>query len=155
MALKPDRTVIDTDITMFWSELTAQNTQTKGGVASVESVGSGVAMDHTSNVVQYAADPSGAVPKGILVQDVNPALSSTRDYKNFHNLEIRPGEKCTLIRQGWVVTDKITGTPAVGGTAYVGASGLISTTQASGAVAIGRFETTVDADGFARVSIDI
>jgi hypothetical protein len=155
MALKPDRTVLDTDITMFWSELTAQQTQTKGGVASVETIGSGVAMDHDRNVVQYAAAASGAVPKGILVQDVNPALSSTRDYKNFHNLEIRPGEKCTLIRKGWVVTDKLSGTPTAGGAAYVGASGLIATTQAAGAVQIGRFETTVDSGGFARVYIDI
>ena len=157
MALKPDRDYAEvTDITNFWSEEVAQNTQEAGGIACVESsYGSGVALDNVLNVVAYEADPSGQVPKGILLQPVNPALSATRDYKNFHNNEVRPGEKVTLLRKGWLVTDLISGTPTVGGTAYVGASGLISTTQATGAVAIGRFETTLDAEGFARVYVDI
>jgi len=156
MALKPDRGYNEfVDIANYWINDGTQNTKEKGGVASVVSSGSGVAMDASGNVVSYAVDPSGAVPKGVLLQDVNPPLSTTRDYKNFDSLEVRPGEKVTLVRKGWLVTDQITGTPAVGGTAYLGASGLISTTQATAAPAIGRFETTVDADGFAKVFIDI
>jgi hypothetical protein len=156
MALKPDRSYNEvSDIMNYWINDGTQDTKEKGGVASVVSSGSGVAMDASGNVVSYVADPSGAVPKGVLLQDVNPPLSATRDFKNFANLEVRPGEKVTLIRKGWLVTDQITGTPAVGGSAYLGNSGLISTTQATGAVQIGRFETTVDADNFARVYIDI
>ena len=156
MALKPDRDYAEvTDITQFWSEVSAQDTQEKGGIACVETQGSGVAMDDVTNVVQYAASASGAVPKGVLLQDVNPPLSSTRDYKNFHNMEVRPGEKVTLLRKGWLVTDMIEGTPAVGGGAYVGSSGLISATSGTASARIGRFETTVDADGFAKIYIDI
>lgn len=156
MALKPDRGHFeDTDIFNYWINDGTQDTAEKGGIASYVSSGSGVALDASGNVVSYAPTASGAVPKGVLLQDVNPPLSATRDYKNLQSLEVRPGEKVTLVRKGWLVTDQITGTPAVGGTAYVGNSGLISTTQASGAVAIGRFETTVDADGFARVYLDI
>lgn len=156
MALKPDRDYNEvTDIMNFWINDGTQNTKEKGGVASFVSSGSGVAMDASGNVVSYSVGASGAVPKGVLLQDVNPPLSTTRDFKNFANLEVRPGEKVTLVRKGWLVTDQITGTPAVGSGAYVGASGLISTTQASGAVQIGRFESTVDADNFARVYIDI
>ena len=156
MALKPDRDHFEaTDIMNYWINDGTQDTKEKGGVASVVQSGSGVAMDPSGNVVSYVADPSGAVPKGVLLQSVNPPLSATRDFKNFDSLEVRPGEKVTLVRKGWLVTDQITGTPVVGDAAYLGASGLISTTQASGAVQVGRFETTVDADNFARVSIDI
>ncbi len=156
MALKPDRNLFeDTDIMNFWINDGTQDTQEKGGVASFVSSGSGVAMDASGNVVSYVADPSGAFPKGVLLQDVNPPLSATRDFLNFENQEVRPGDKVTLVRKGWLVTDQITGTPSVGDAAFLGNSGLISTTQASGAPQIGRFETTVDADSFARVYIDI
>jgi len=156
MALRPDRDYAEvTDISQFWSEVAAQDTQEKGGIACVETQGSGVALDDLTNVVQYAASSSGAVPKGVLLQDVNPPMSDTRDFKNFAKGEIRPGEKCTLLRKGWLVTDMITGTPVVGGGAYVGASGLISATSGTASARIGRWETTLDADGFAKVYIDI
>lgn len=156
MALKPDRDYAEvTDISNFWSEDAAQTTREKGGVASVETAGSGVSLDDTANVVAYHATGSGAVPRGVLLQDVNPALSATRDYKNFHNMEIRPGEKCTLLRKGWLVTDMISGTPVVGQNAFMGPSGLIAAASGGGLSKVGRFETTLDADGFCKVYIDI
>lgn len=154
--LKPDRDYAEvTDISNYWSEAVGQTTQEKGGIACVETQGSGVAMDDLTNVVLYHATGSGVVPKGVLLQDVNPPLSATRDYKNFHNMEVRPGEKVTLLRKGWVVTDMILGTPTQGANAYVGVSGLITPTSGTGVEKIGRFETTLDADGFAKVYIDI
>jgi hypothetical protein len=158
MALKPDREYNEvTDITNFWTTVAAE----KGGCASVVTQGSGAAIGvnlaDEANVVSYAADPSGAIAKGILVQTVGAAMSATRDFINFENGEIRPSDKCTLIKKGFVVTDMIPVgiTPTAGATAYLAASGAISSTQASGAPAVGRFETTKDAAGFARVSIDI
>jgi hypothetical protein len=156
MALKPDMSYSrSTDISQRWSEITAQNTQEKGGIACVESQGSGVALGSEENVVQYSSGPSGAVPKGILLQDINPALPANRAFKNFHNLEIWPGEPVTLLSRGWIVTDMINGTPAVGGTAYVGPSGLIGVADTGGCAVVGRFETTKNADGFAKVSITL
>lgn len=157
MALKPDMDHFqDTDIMNFWINDDTQNTKEKGGVASFVQSGSGVAMDASGNVVSYVAFPSGTIPKGVLLQDVNPPLSATRDFLNFDSGEVRPGDKVTLVRKGWLVTDQISGTPSVGDTAWLGSSGLIATTQANnGVVAIGRFETTLDVDGFARVYIDI
>jgi len=156
MALKPDMSHSrSTDISQRWSELTAQNTQVKGGIACVESQGSGVALGSEDNVVQYAAAASGAVPKGILLQDINPALPANRAFKNFHNQEVWPGEPVTLLARGWIVTDMITGVPAVGGVAYVGASGLLGVSDTGGCAVVGRFETTKDADGFAKVSITL
>lgn len=157
MALKPDREYNEvTDITNFWTTVAAE----KGGVASVVTQGSGSALGvnitDEPNVVGYVASPSGAIPKGVLLQTVTAAMSATRDFINYENGEIRPSTKCTLVKKGFVVTDMITGTaPAAGDTAYLAASGYISKTQASGAPVVGRFETAKDSSGFARVSIDI
>jgi hypothetical protein len=156
MALKGDRSHFeDTDIMNYWVDDGTQDTAERGGCASVVSQGSGVAMDASGNVVTYADDPSGVTPKGVLLQNVNPPLSTTRDFKNFESQEARPGEKVTLLRKGWLVTDQINGTPTVGGAAWLDNSGLIGTSDPGTSTQIGRFETTVDADGFARVYIDI
>jgi hypothetical protein len=157
MALKPDREYNEsTDITNFWTTVAAE----RGGCAGVVTQGSGAAMGQNitdePNVVGYIADPSGAIAKGILLQTVTARMSTDRDFINYENQEIRPGDKCTLVTHGWLVTDMIAGTtPTAGGTAYLAASGFISLDQATGAPAIGRFETTVDSAGFARVSIQI
>ena len=158
MALKPDREYNEvTDITNFWTTAAAE----KGGCASVVTQGSGAAIGQNivdeANVVGYVASSSGAFAKGILVQTVSAAMSATRDFINFENGEIRPSDKCTLIKSGFVVTDMIVGTtPTVGATAYLAASGKISMANAgSASPVIGRFETTADANGFARVSIEI
>ena len=156
MALKPDRNHAEvTDIRQHW--LTTQTTADKGGCASLVTQGSGVALDADLNVVNYAADPSGQVPMGILLQLVNPELSADRDFINKSNLEVRPGDKVTLVRQGILVTDMVIGTPAVGDIAYLAASGNIGTASGVGGVnpVIGRWETGVDVDGFARLSIQI
>jgi hypothetical protein len=157
MALRPDREYNEvTDISYFWSNEAAQATQEKGGIACLEGTGgSGVSLDDASNLAQYATVGSGSIPLGVLLQDVNPPLSATRDFKNFYNMEVRPGEKVTLVRKGWVVTDMVSGTPGVGGIAYVGPSGLIATTSLNSAPAVGRFESLVDADGFCKIYIDL
>jgi len=163
MALKGDREYNEiTDITNFWlaSQATAVE---KGGVASVVTQGSGatlgVNITDDPNVVDYDASVGAStVPKGILLQDVALAMSTTRDFPNYEKGdEIRPGDKCTLIRHGWVVTDMITSgqTPAIGGTAYLGNDGLLATGAVSSSRAVGRFETTKDANGFCRVFIDL
>lgn len=158
MALKPDREYNEvTDITNFWTTIAAE----KGGCASNVSQGSGAAMginiDDEANVVGYVGDPSGAIAKGILLQTVTAPMSGDRDFVNFENSEIRPSDKCTLVKKGFVVTDMIVGTtPTAGATAYLAASGKLSMANyGSASPTVGRFETTVDANGFARVSIDI
>jgi len=158
MALKPDREYNEvTDITNFWTTVAAE----KGGCAGVVTQGTGAAIGQNivdeANVVGYVADPSGVIAKGILLQTVTAAMSATRDFPNFENGEIRPSDKCTLVKKGFVVTDMIPSgvTPSVGDSAYLAASGMISSSQATGAPQVGRFETTKDSAGFARVSIDI
>jgi len=149
MALKGDRYELDTDISFFMNE-----TAERGVCVSTNTLGSGAAMDNSSALATLQANPSGKYPLGILLNDmVN--LDLTRQHINWHKDEVQKGGKITILRKGWVVTNRISGTPTGGAPAYLAASGLISTTQATGAPLIGQFLSTLDADGYAKVSVNL
>ena len=81
MSLKADRIELLTDVSFF-----ATATATRGGVASRTAPGgSGVSMDDASAVVSYAATASGALPMGVLLNDVVD-LDLTRQHINWHNI---------------------------------------------------------------------
>jgi len=119
MALKADRLEFQTDISFFMNEVAE-----RGGVACYDSTsGSGAAMDQGAALVTYQANPSGKVPVGILMNDmVNVDL--TRQILNPYKNEVQKGSKVTLLRKGWVVTNKVQGTPTAGARVYVGQSGI-------------------------------
>jgi hypothetical protein len=149
MALKGDRHELDTDISFFLNE-----TAEKGQVVSVSTQGSGAAMDNSSALATVAAEASGAVALGVLLNDmVN--IDQTRQHINWHKDEVQKGGKVTILTKGFVVTDQISGNPTAGQVAYLADSGLIAGTQDGTAPAIGRFLSTKDADGFAKVSINL
>lgn len=151
MALKPDRIELLTDVSFFMN-----TTAERGGVVSVAvSGGSGVAMDDASAVVAYAADPSGAKPLGLLMNDV-VNLDLTRQHINWHKDEVQQGSKVTILRQGQVTTDQVVnGLTILGGTpAYLGPSGLL-TTSSTNSVQVGRFLSSYDLDGYVKVDINI
>jgi hypothetical protein len=151
MALKPDRLETVTDVSFFSSSAVAE----RGGIASISSEGSGVAMDDANSVVAYAAAASGAKPVGVLLNDVVD-LDLTRQHINYHKDEVQKGGKVTLLQVGQVTTDQISGTPAAGDVAYVAASGLIGNDSDSGNNAqIGRFLSKKDSDGYAKVAVNI
>lgn len=148
MALKPDRIELLTDVSFFMN-----TTAERGGVASVVTGGVGVSMDDATAVVAYAATVSGAKPVGVLLNDV-VNLDLTRQHINWFKDEVQVGGKVTLLRQGQVTTNKVTGSPAAGVDAYVGANGLIGTSSTN-AVKIGQFLSAVDADGYAKLSVNL
>jgi hypothetical protein len=152
MALKPDRIELQTDVSFFMNTVAE-----RGGVVSVVTAtsGVGVSMDDANAVVEYAAVASGAKPVGVLLNDVVD-LDLTRQHINWYRDEMQKGGKVTLLRQGQVTTNRIvTGaTPAAGVDAYVGASGLIGTSSTN-AVKIGQFLSAKDADGYAKVSVNL
>lgn len=149
MALKPDRIEHLTDISNFMV-----TTATRGGVVSHATGGVGVAMDDADAVVAYAAAASGAKPAGILLNDVVD-YDLTRQHINWHKDEMQVGGKVTVLRIGQVTTDMIDGTPSAGDAAYVGPSGLVSTSTATGVEKIGTFLSSKDADGYAKLSVNI
>ncbi len=153
MALKSDRIELLTDISFFMN-----TTAERGGVAGIAvggTAGSGVSMDDANAVVAYVAAVSGTRPIGVLLNDV-VNLDLTRQHINWHKDEVQVGGKVTLLRVGQVTTDRLVSgiTPTAGTPAYVGASGLIGTTSTN-AVQIGTFLSGKDADGYAKVSVNI
>lgn len=156
MALKPDRYEFQTDISFFMNEVAE-----RGGVVVMNGTPSGAAMDAANNLVTYAANPSGKVPMGILLNDV-VNYDLTKHHINPYKNEIQKGGKVTVLRKGYVVTNKIStsGTPVAGDYAYLADSGLISTSARAlvldgGAQPIGRFMTAKDTDGYAKVEINL
>ena len=157
MALKSDRSTLQTDISFFMNEAA-----TRGGVAALSAGGSGASMDNGTALVTYAANPSGKTPVGLLVNDmVN--IDLTRQHLNQHKDEVQKGGKVTLLTKGWVVTSSLENTPSAGDLAYLGHSGMIAPADvASDAVdtdgstrVLGRFTSAVDQNGYAKVFIDL
>jgi len=149
MALKGDRYELDTEISYFMNEVAS-----RGVIVSVNTQGSGSAMDSAFALVTVAADPSGKAPIGVLLNDVVD-IDQTRQHLNGHKNEVQKGSKVTILTKGFITTDRISGTPTAGQIAYVGVSSLVSGTQATGAIAVGRFLSTKDADGYAKVAVNL
>ncbi len=152
MALKADRVEAYTDISFFMNE-----TGERGGVVvhGNSTNGVGVAMDDPNAVVEYAADQSGRLPAGLLLNDVVD-LDLTRQHINWHKDEVQVGSKVTLLRQGQVTTNVVvTGlTINAGDRAYFGADGKL-TTSSTNSVQVGRFLSDYDADNYVKVDINI
>jgi hypothetical protein len=72
---------------------------------------------------------------------------------------VQKGGKVTILRKGYVVTNNIEGTaPTAGAQAYPAHSGNLSASDIVGdgtVSAIGRFLSTVDQDGYAKVEINL
>ena len=157
MALKSDRSTLQTDISFFMNEAA-----TRGGVASISTGGSGVSLDNGAAVVTYGAVPSGKVPVGVLLNDMVD-IDLTRQHLNQHKDEVQKGGKVSLLTKGWVVTNSLQGTPAAGDLAYLGHSGNIANSDLSNddsdsdgsSRVVGRFLSAVDQNGYAKVFIDL
>jgi len=157
MALKTDRSTLQTDVSFFMNEAA-----TRGGVVTLSTGGSGASMDNGAALVTYAAAPSGKVPFGLLVNDmVN--IDLTRQHLNQHKDEVQKGGKVTLLTKGWVVTSNLEGTdPNAGDVAYLAHSGNLASSNIGGdstiggaRLVVGRFLSDVDEDGYAKVYIDL
>jgi len=160
MALKADRYELQTDISFFYNA----GAVSRGGVVVHDSTtASGAAMDQGVNLVKYKAAAATDVPVGILLNDVvNKDL--TRTHLNQHKDEVQLGGKVTILRKGYIVTNLMSGpAPNVGDVAYAAgtgedagyiANGALSA-AASGALAIGRFMTDKDEDGYCKIEINL
>ena len=161
MALKTDRTHIDSQIDFFMNE-----TAERGKVAVFSTAGSGSAMDQAKQLatVTYSSI-SGVKPLGVLMCDMVD-IDLTRQHENWHKEEVVKGGKVTVWSKCTVVTDQIYPghTPTVGQTAYLAPSGYIGNAlvQTDSDVeftrfnaTIGRFLSTKDEDGYAKVSVNL
>src|SRR5690242_654503 len=121
MALKPQREEFHYDIRFYMNEVAE-----RGGMTVVSTAGSGGRVGDSNAVVTYAANPSGKTPVGVLLCDmVNLDLS--RFHINFYREQVPLGYKVPLIKDGWVTTNFVLGTPVGGDAAYLGPSGNFCT----------------------------
>lgn len=154
MALKPDRNVnpYGDDLSFFMDEVADV-----GGIAVFSTAGSGAAMDQSTALVTYASNASGKVPVGVLLTKmVNKDLTQT--HLNKYNGEVQKGGKVRVNSKCTVVTDMIypSQTPAGGDSAYVGPSGLLMNSNSSNTrQLVGTFMSSKDADGFAKVKVNL
>lgn len=153
MALKPDRSIESTEITLVCNDVIVKGAVLVYGTGTTTSAsGAGV---YTPGAAEFAASSSGRIPAGLsLANFVN--IDQTRQKRNFHKDEQIVGEKVPLVRRGWVITDQIAAvTIAAGDTAYLGASGLLTNSSAGSAPKVGQFATKKDADGYAKVHVHL
>jgi hypothetical protein len=155
MAIKADRQVESTEIGYYINE-----TASKGVIASVSTAGSGVSLDNSANLVTIAANSSGNKPVGLLLNEV-VNVDLTRFPVNWHKDQVNVGSKVTLMTKGWVVTDKITGTPNAQDHAILSSSGTVAAVAPGAAwneaanPKVGRFRSKKDQNGFARLYVDL
>jgi len=164
MALKPDREILNggTDISYFCNQVNE-----KGSVVVLSAGGSGAAMDDAAALVIRPSTvyASGQYPIGLLLCDVVSG-DLTKTHLNQHKDEVQVGSKVTLLQRGKVVTNVISGTVTAGYGAYASATasgalcalldnnGLLTATPGT-IKRLGTWLSNKDADGFAKVSINL
>ena len=153
MALKSDRYEFQTDISFYYNQGVAD----RGGVVvHGATAGSGAAMDQGANLVRYKAVVEGDIPVGLLLNDV-VNLDLTRRHINIYKDEVQLGGKVTVLRKGYVVTNMIDNLDvSAGEVAYASSvnAGNISN-SGSAPLAIGRFLSAKDEDGYAKVEVNL
>lgn len=154
MALKPDRHEFLTDLSYFMNE-----TAEEGVLVVHDGTGSGVAMDDSSATVKKPsvlnADVESGNPAGLLLTKVVD-IDLTRQHINYHQNEVQKGGKVLLLREGTVTTDQVSGTPTAGEKAHFTLTGqLVAASDDDTSAQVGRFLSSKNADGFAKVEIKI
>lgn len=129
----------------------------RGIVLVHDTSGSGEALDQGVAVVKIpTGTASGTVPAGLLMGDVvNKDLTQT--HLNSYKDEVQVGSKVCLLRKGWVVTNMITNgvAPTAGSDAYCDQDGKLRITNTGGLTKVGKFLSSKDEDGYAKVEINI
>ena len=147
MALRPDRNEHLTDLSFFMNE-----TAERGVIVTAATQGSGAAMDDATAAVQVA-NATNEKPVGLLLNDV-VNLDLTRQHINYAKDEVQQGGKVLLLRVGTVTTDQISGSITMGAAAHFMSDGTLAT-GSTASIQVGRFLSKKDADGFAKVAINI
>jgi hypothetical protein len=157
MALKPDRAIVLEDISYFVNNIVGTRMERGGIVCASGTPGSGSAMDSSAQTVEYHATSSGRVAVGLLMIDfVN--VDQSRQILNPYIEESQIGTKALLLKKGWVVTNMIVSGQATGSMptdAYASTNGNLTAVSGGGLPLVGKFMSRIDAEGYAKVHIDI
>lgn len=157
MALKPDRHInpYGTEINFVFNGTADAGTIMAYGVSGS---GAAVADEVSGTVVVGAANPTGVAVAGLLL---HPFVTyNALLHRNWYKVTQYPGDKATLLRQGWVTTNVITpgGTPTAGAPAYLGPNGTVTAlapVTAGDAPTVGQFMSRINEEGYVRLLVDI
>jgi len=152
--LKPDRNIYPNGVEITF---TFNGTAEAGTFMTYGTPGSGasVADEQGGQAVIGPANPSGALPLGLLM---HPFVAyNALLHRNVYKVTQYPGEKATLLREGWVTTNVLASgaVPDVGKPAYLGANGTVTHTQAGGAPKVGEFMSRLDEQGYCRLFVHL
>lgn len=152
MALKGDFVLHAPEDGTFYMNVTAE----RGLLVIHDGSGSGAALDQAAAFVAVPTGqaPSTTYPAGMLMCDVVD-YDLTKTHENFYKNEVQKGGKVQLMRHGWAVTNKVSGTPTAGQTAFYTNAGLFTPTDPTNGIKVGRFLSAKDADGYAKVEVNI
>lgn len=156
MALKGDRAVYQTNIRHIC------DTTGEAGVLMIlkatQPTGRGVGQginDSAPVAVPCTGTPaSGTRVLGVLIDDVK-SIDPVTQHRNFQRTDQLVGENVCILTDGWVRTNKVSGTPAAGDTAYIGTDGAFANSQTNSIPAVGKFDTSKDTDGYAVVTVKL
>ena len=130
----------------------APQAQPTGTVASGLKI-AGLLMTDVEDIYSYALLADGTPASGLNDGIGDPI--KVRIHRNFQKTTQVVGENVCLLTDGKVWTNKITGTPAAGDPAYLGANGTLQNTQAASLPQVGKFVTAMDTDGYAKVHVKL
>ncbi len=158
MALKPDRDIKVTEVNLVFN-----GTAEAGTIMTYSTAGSGNATpdDKAGVVVVGPAASSGALPAGTKVAGllINPFVTfDPLLHRNIYKVTQYPGEKATLLRQGWVTTNVMASggvVPDAGRTAYLGTLGGVTDASTNSAPKVGEFMSRLDENGYCRLAVQL
>lgn len=151
MALKPDYHVVE------WApDFVCNDVISAGDVLCYSTAGSGQAMGADAGVATLKSNPSGFIPLGLSVAAF-VSIDETVQHVNFYNNQQVLGDKAPLMRKGWVVSNRVLGSPTAGAIAYLAGTGMYTATNGGAAATpkIGEFKSIKDEDGYAKIEINL
>jgi hypothetical protein len=149
MALKGDRAVYIDDISYV-----SEKAEEAGSLLCVKATqptgrGVGAGQNEAAPVATHRRPPSRPGRSWPACSSTTwSSIDQTRQHRNFQRVEQVVGENVTLLKDGFVRTNKISGTPAAGAPAYLATNGNFSPTQTN-AIPAGR--EVRDGQGHRRV----
>lgn len=146
MALSPSRQIFQTNVDYSLNQVAE-----RGVICSI-------IPGTTPNGEVTVATGVGVTPIGLLLDDVED-LNFDRhgEYRQRNVVDV--GSVVGLAQECEVLTDQLTGSPVAGNTAYLGPNGTVSPTltfdNVTPSPVLGKFLSAPNANGFAKVRIDI
>lgn len=151
MALKGEREVLQTNI--YYKIQTGVDAE-RGTILVASSTDGTADKPSTTALTGIGAEN----PVGLLLDDVEDLDYTVRPQIHVRNVVPR-GSEVSLLTKGRIKTNLIPGgvSPVQGETAYLAASGWVSNVEhvTGSGIIVGYFESAKDADGYARLYVDI